>query len=91
LLVDKIKRWICATAGSLLLVIVLFCVFFAGWLFLLEVEDYSRLMPNASANIMPNGTFLLKSHIPDNQYHRPIDRGRALKSSLIGLKHYITV
>jgi len=72
-------------------VIVLFCVFFAGWLFLLEVKDYSRLMPNAFANIMPNGTFLLKSHIPDNQYHRSIDRGRALKSSLIGLKHYMTV
>jgi len=59
--------------------------------FCLEVKDYSRLMPNAFANIMPNGTFLLKSHIPDNQYHGPIGGGRALKSSLIGLKHYITV
>jgi hypothetical protein len=83
LLVDKIKRWICATAGSLLLVIVLFCVFFAGWLFLLEVKDYSRLMPN--------GTFLLKSHIIENQYPRSINGGRALKSSLVGLKHYMTV
>jgi len=59
--------------------------------FCLEVKDYSRLVPNAFANIMPNYTFLLKSHIIENQCHRSISGGRALKSSLVGLKHYVTV